>query len=180
MQQLFFVALVLPEELQAAVNVFKQDIHRRFGTEAALKVMPHLTLFPPFSFDSENKHLLEAGLKQAAQTASFFPVHLRHFNCFPPRTIFVAVEENRQLRMLEKATAAVFSDPQGINTKKDSRPFHPHVTIANRDWTPEQFTKAWEEYRMKKFDAVFIAEKISLLQLEGGKWKIVAEEKLLG
>lgn len=180
MQQLFFVALVLPEELQAAINVFKQDIHLRFGTKAALKVMPHLTLFPPFSFDAEKKRLLDAALKQAAQASSVFPVHLKHFNCFPPRTIFVALEENQQLRMLEKATVAVFSDPKGINAKKDSRPFHPHVTIANRDWTPDLFSKAWDEYRGKEFDAIFTAKTISLLQLENGKWKIVAEEKLSG
>jgi 2'-5' RNA ligase len=54
-----------------------------------------------------------------------------------------------------------------------ARPFHPHVTIAFRDLTKENFEQAWQHYSGKPFKESFAANSLSLLKLTGDGWIIL-------
>jgi 2'-5' RNA ligase len=55
----------------------------------------------------------------------------------------------RQWRvLLERGT------PQLLRKFPD-RPYHPHLTLAHRDVTPEQFRPIWNHFKDKSFDASF-------------------------
>jgi 2'-5' RNA ligase len=63
----------------------------------------------------------------------------------------------------------------GDSIKKDDRPFHPHITIANRDMKPARFEKAWEHFSNKEFTESFDTNSIFLLKLNDGKWNVIGE-----
>lgn len=56
--------------------------------------------------------------------------------------------------------------------------FKPHMTIAYRDLTPENFFQAWEEYKDKHFYDVFDVHTIYLLEHDWKKWNVIAMRKL--
>lgn len=172
MQQLYFVAVLAAEPAQSEVRRFMHDLHERFGTKAALKSPAHITLVPPFDFLPANENLLSEGLKMVAENLSSLHIQLNGFDSFPKQTIFVRVEEETQLQDLQKKAKSVFQKMPGNKSRPDTRPFHPHMTIGNRDWQEDDFDTAWNEYRDKLYKADFIAEKIHLLRLESGKWEI--------
>ena len=90
--------------------------------------------------------------------------------------IFAGVEENHQLGSLRKAVEDHFLKSFPDEIKPDDRPFHPHVTIANRDIKPGDFIKAWDHFKRQHFDEQFEASAISLLKLNPGKWNVIAEQ----
>ena len=58
--------------------------------------------------------------------------------------------------------------------KKEQRPFHPHITIANRDLAKKDFKKAWEYFAGLRYDTEFQADSISLLRHNNKEWEIAA------
>jgi 2'-5' RNA ligase len=87
------------------------------------------------------------------------------------------VEENHKLGSLRKAVGDHFIIPFHEEIKPDDHPFHPHVTIANRDIKPGDFNKAWNHFKRQVFDEQFEAATISLLKLNAGKWNVIAEQR---
>jgi 2'-5' RNA ligase len=61
---------------------------------------------------------------------------------------------------------------------KSDLEFKAHVTIAYKDLSSEMFSKAWQEYKHKTFDAVFDVEAFYLLQHDTKKWNIIATKSL--
>ncbi|MGZ5209988.1 MAG: RNA 2',3'-cyclic phosphodiesterase, partial [Kaistella sp.] len=56
--------------------------------------------------------------------------------------------------------------------------FHPHLTVAYRDLTFENFKKAWEEYEKKTFEDSFLVDKICLFKHDSQKWNLLSIKKL--
>lgn len=54
----FFVALVCPRPLQDRVNQLKIWVREQYGCRVPMNSPPHLTLIPPFWFDSQNEPLV--------------------------------------------------------------------------------------------------------------------------
>ncbi|HTL82109.1 MAG TPA: RNA 2',3'-cyclic phosphodiesterase [Bacteroidia bacterium] len=177
MTTLYFVASVVPAGLNEQISVFKNDLSRKFGTKAALKAPAHITLYSPFHYHPENESLLKEALKDCSGDISSFPVQLKNFSCFPPRVIFIGVEPSEELIRLQKKVKDRFMHVPEMKGRKEQE-FHPHMTIANRDWTEEQFDEAWEEYSAKEFTGSYQVDRIALLRLDEGKWNIIAETDL--
>jgi 2'-5' RNA ligase len=105
-------------------------------------------------------------------------VQLKDFSHFGDRVLFIQVKENSELTALKEQTETHFlQDFSGV-IKKDERPFNPHVTIANRDVSPSTFVKAWAHFAKETFESSFIADRVSILKLNSGKWDVIAEKKL--
>lgn len=164
---LYFIAIVAPDKVNRQVLQWKQYMLQQFNCKVALKSPAHITLVPPFSMRQEREEELVSILK----TIHFepFPIHLKNFDAFTPRVIFVHVEPSPTLEALKTAIENALA---GFPIKKEERPFHPHVTIANRDLEKKHFPAAWDHFSNIHYEAVFEANNISLLRHNGVQWEI--------
>lgn len=173
---MFFIAVLCSPDIDKKIQAYKLWMRDRFGCTVALKSSAHITLIPPFWLQNEKEQLLIDTIHSFQTTITPFNIHLQQFAHFSNRVIFAAVEENHQLGSLRKAVENHFIQLFHVEIKPDDRPFHPHVTIANRDIKPGDFIKAWDHFKRQSFDEQFHASTISLLKLNPGKWNVIAEQ----
>ena len=58
------------------------------------------------------------------------------------------------------------------------RNFNPHLTVAYRDLTSENFEKAWEEYEDKDFKERFDVQKVGLYKHFNQRWNLISTKEL--
>jgi 2'-5' RNA ligase len=174
---MFYIAVLCSPEIDKKIQAYKLWMRDRFSCTVALKSSAHITLIPPFWLHTEKEQLLIESIHSFQTRIPPFNIHLQQFSHFSNRVIFAAVEENHQLGSLRKAVEDHFIQPFHNEIKPDDRPFHPHVTIANRDIKPGDFNKAWDHFKRQPFDEQFEANTISLLKLNPGRWNVIAEQR---
>lgn len=169
---LYFIAIVAPENINREILQFKNYMLAHFGCKVALRSPAHITLVPPFHMHNSHENELLNTIKKFGSTLHEFDVRLKDFNCFKPRVIYVDVVMTEILLKTKKA----FEDfllSEGWPIKRETRPFHPHVTIANRDLEKKDFTEAWDHFKNLRYDATFNVNGIDLLQSERAGWRVV-------
>ena len=92
---MYFIALVLPEELNQKVLQWKNLMHDRYNCKVGLKSPAHITLVPPFWMDEGKETSLLADIDSIATTISSFIIKTKNFSAFQPRTIFIDVERQK-------------------------------------------------------------------------------------
>lgn len=177
MKQLYFIALVLPEPYLSEISRIKHDLSKKYKTYSALKSPAHITLISPFFYAGDKEYELVKRLKDYASPVSPFTIEMNGFDCFPPRVVFIKPEPPAELALLYPSFNAYMKGFLPVS-KKFSPPFHPHITVANRDWSAFDFEKAWEEYKTREYRGKFTADTISLLKLKNKTWEILFEKKL--
>ena len=170
--QLYFVALLPDETIQHEVTDFKRQALERFGSGHALKSPPHITLVPPFQCPPHLQAALPVALAEAAAQLTPFPVYLRHFDHFGQRVIFVNVQPDSALLACQRAVANQFH--QSAEVQPDSRPFHPHMTVAFKDLKRSLFADAWRYFSGLSYERQFAAGALTLLRHTGQRWEIAA------
>jgi 2'-5' RNA ligase len=170
--ELYFIALVLPEALNQEILTYKNYMLEKYNCRVALKSPAHLTIIPPFWMEEEKEGPLMNDLSTFALAHFSFPLKTADFSCFKPRTIFIAVEPNEQLNELRKSADAFF-EKSPFPVRIDSRPFHPHITIATRDLYKKTFAEAWPYFEKIVFKKEWKAENISLLKHNKKNWDVV-------
>ncbi len=174
---MYYVAVLCPPAIDDKVQKHKLWMRDHFSCTVALKSAAHITLISPFWLKNESEQLLINTLQSFQTDKLPVEIQLRNFSHFSDRVISVAVDENQQLAVLHKETEDHFIQSFYGIIKPDGRPFHPHVTIANRDVKPGDFIKAWEHFGKEKFAESFQATAVSLLKLEQEKWNLLAEKQ---
>lgn len=167
----YFIAIVAPEEINQQVLEWKQYMLQHFNCKVALKSPAHITLIPPFIMPDTMQHELEEVLLKFAQEQPSFPIQLNNFAAFKPRVLYVHVQPNNQLNDLQ-ARLETYLLHIDFPIKKEDRPFHPHVTIANRDLQKDDFPRAWQYFQQLSYEVTFTANTISLLRHNGQIWEV--------
>lgn len=173
MLALYFIALVLPPPLDEQVKAWKLVMQRNFNCNAALKSPAHITLIPPFRLEENSEEDLTGFLDSFASRQQSFSTWTHHFAAFKPRTIFIDVKPSHQLTFLKKQLDQAILNKPEWNIKTDERPFHPHITIANRDLLKTDFAAAWQLVEKQEFIESWKAEGISLLKHNKKNWDVV-------
>jgi len=171
----YYIAIVAPPVVNEKVLEWKKYMQQQFGCKVALKSPAHITLVAPFHMLPEKEAALTAHLQQFSSGETSFTIQLRHFNAFRPRIIFVAVTQNPLLLALKERLDNFLLQLTDYAFKKEERPFHPHVTIANRDLDKKDFPRAWEHFRSMQYKTSFQADAISLLRHNKVHWEIAAK-----
>lgn len=169
---LYFIAITAPPEIDEQVLEYKQYMLDKFGCKVALKSPAHITLVPPFTLPDSERETLQHALKDFTSGCTDFTVELRNFAAFPPRVLYVDVTGNKPLQQLQAALEESLLR-LAFPVKKSTRPFHPHVTVANRDLDKQYFQQAWSHFKDQLFRADFPASGISLLKHNGSRWTTV-------
>jgi len=149
----------------------------QFGCVVALKSPAHITLIPPFWLEQEKETALQHTLQSLPINIDEAGINLQGFSHFNKRVLFIHVKENPALEEIRQQTEKHFIQMFGNSIKAGNRPFHPHITIANRDIKPSDFIKAWEYFVKKDFKEMFRVKSISLLKLGPDKWNVIGEKK---
>ena len=169
---MYFVAIVLPPELNQKILKHKEYMFDHFGSQVGLKSPAHITLIPPFWMEAEKERQLLNDLENVNYFQPF-PIQTNHFSAFQPKTIFIALSPNEQLDQLKKLVDGFFQNNEQYKIKTDSRPFHPHITIATRDLHKKDFTEAWPHFAERKFEEEWTVKGISVLRHNKKKWDVI-------
>lgn len=171
---LYFIAVVPHEKLAEKAKQFSKDFADRFNSVKSFKNFPHITIVKPFRFDENQESFLVGKFSEMTIKSPPFDLKLKDFGCFANRTnpvIFIKPEKTDELQKLYDEV-----QPQ-MNFHPISQ-FHPHLTVAYRDLTSDNFTKAWEEYQSKTFEDSFLVDKICLFKHYDGKWNLLKIKNL--
>lgn len=175
-ERLFFVALLPPQSIQEEVTQIKQYFATHYQSRHALKSPPHVTLQPPFKWEADQVARLEACLQSFTANSAPVPMILDGFSAFKPRVIFVNVLKTPELLTVQQQLAALLASTLGIvDPAAKTRSFSPHMTVAFRDLTRENFKVAWAEFAQQPIHHEFSVTHLTLLQHQGDRWTIFAE-----
>ena len=169
---LFFIAIVAPSNINQQVLEWKLYMQQRFLCKVALKSPAHITLIPPFTMPQTSQSEMGELLLSFAALRKSFPIHLKNLAAFKPRIIYVDVLPGIPLNELRTALETTLLQNNRFPIKKEERPFHAHVTIANRDLHKDDFPLAWQHFQQITYEASFTADAIALLRHNGQVWEI--------
>ncbi|MEH2222958.1 2'-5' RNA ligase family protein [Nostoc sp.] len=172
----FFIALLPPQDIQDYANEIKQYFADRYASSGALKSPPHITLQPPFEWADANLPRLEASLKEFANGQQPVAITLKGFDAFAPRVIYINVVRSQEFLTLQADLMAYTeSNLEIVDKVSKTRPFAPHLTVAFRDLTKQNFKAAWPEFENRQLHFEFTADKLTLLLHDGKRWNIKRE-----
>jgi len=174
---MYFVAILAPDDINCKALEWKHYMLENFGCRVAMRSPAHITLIPPFNMSANAENELIGKLAAFSKSRPLFSIHLKDFGSFPPRVIFVDVQQSAELTNI-KADLEQFLLQEAFAIKKDARPFHPHVTIANRDLDRTDLKTAWDHFKFLKYEVQFVADAVCLLRGEKEGWKSVARALL--
>ncbi|WP_207423668.1 2'-5' RNA ligase family protein [Desertivirga brevis] len=173
---LYLTAILLPSPLSEEIDDIRKEISSKYNVYAALKPPVHITLYRPLSIPLTTEKNLIQLLKPVAFMHNSFEQKLQNFDSFNNKTLFVHCVKQPILNNLQKDISAVFHknklDP---DENKSNSSFHPHITIAFRDVTPEIFIPLWAEYKNRKLKRSFTIDRFTLLRHDGKKWQALEE-----
>jgi 2'-5' RNA ligase len=173
---LFFIALIPDRELREKINIIKKDFSKRFESSRALKVYPHITLKAPFKCSESGKRELLDWFSEMVIQQKPFLIQLDGFGAFHNKNnpvIFVNPVINNELIKMQKELMLGFNSILPAYVHPVDLNFNPHITVAYRDLTPENFSVAWQEYKDKIFNGVFHVNAIHLLEHDRKKWNLI-------
>lgn len=175
-KHLFFIALLPPQEIQDYANGVKQIFAERYASRHAQKSPPHITLQPTFEWSLEALPHLEECLSKFASTQTPVPIVLSGYGAFVPRVIYINVLKTLGLLTLQKELMAHLEANLGIvDPVSKQRPFAPHMTVAFKDLTRQNFKAAWPEFQQQQLQFEFMASCLTLLVHDGQQWNVSAE-----
>lgn len=170
---LYFIAIVPPEPELTELWGLKHEFAEKYSVKAALKSPPHVTLHMPFRYREDREPRLFETLQESMKELPGFRLVLDGFGSFPPRVVYLQVEENSTLnelyRMIMKLMKTEFSI---FNAGYKDRPFHPHLTLAFRDVRKAVFNEIWEHVRNEPFRMEADISHVCLLKHNGSNWEV--------
>ena len=94
MMEMYFVAVVLPPELDDKVKVYKNWMKEKWNCKVGLKSPAHITIIPPFWMNADSENNLVNAIATISTTQQTFEMQTTGFDAFKPRTVFIAVAQN--------------------------------------------------------------------------------------
>lgn len=172
-KKLYFIAIFPHQQIIDEVQIFKRDLALHYENSKALKNEAHITLCPPFSREADWEEDIFRAFYDIDTHIAPFEIVLNGFGSFAnPKNpvIYIQPEDSEPLRILYQRVKAKFNF--------NNYSFNPHMTVAYRDLTWENYLKAWEVYNKKAYKTNFLVDKIILLRHDQ-QWVPIAEKKLI-
>lgn len=177
-----FVAVKIPAT-PSLVDVIREL--GRMGSSLKPVAADNLHLTLKFLGDTPESQIAEIGevVSRVATQAASFDIRLVGLGAFPnaqrPDVIWAGIESNETLRTL---AAALESNLEPLGFRRESREFHPHLTLARvKAKPPPSLFQLLADHPATDFGTVHIAS-VEFLQSElqrgGPKYTVVASAKL--
>ena len=167
---LYFVCILMPDQVGMEVTAIKEEIATKFGSSYALRTPPHITLIAPFEFPDEQIETVTQLQDEALWGYNAFDLQLKDFGAFGNRVMYINVVRNAMLDAIYTQVVKAYKQlGKNIDASKD---FNPHATIANRDLTQARFERAWPAFVNRQYNATFKVSEIHLLKHIEGRWQL--------
>jgi len=169
---LYFIALIPPSPFLEEAQTLKEYFRDQYHSKASLNSPPHITLHMPFQWKETKEEKLVKALSTFSSGKKNFSISFNDFSCFAPRVIYIDIKPSELLTTLQQELYRFCKVELNLfNAQYRDLPFHPHLTLAFRDLKKDQFLKAWQEFKERKFSGEFAIDKITLLKHDGKHWK---------
>ena len=171
-QQTHFIGVLLPEDITLTLEDCRRYMREAYGCKSGHATPIHVTLVPPFRLPDEytTEDLARAIETDILPKGLGFTAHIDNFDAFGDRTIFAkVVTDEKWVSLRDAVYGAVVKAAPGI-TKKDGRPFAPHLTVANRDIPAGVMTDALQVMNELKLVEDFPVDNVTIFERKGGKW----------
>lgn len=179
-KRMFFIALLPPQDIQDQITEIKEYFAQNYYTYKALNSPPHITLQSPFEWSLDDLPILTQCLESFAIYHDVIPITLSNFAAFPPRVIYIDVLKSPELLKLQSALSNHLETTLNmVDSRSKNRAFVPHLTVAFKDLTKQNFHKSWPEFKDKSLLFQFVATEITLLLHDQGQWQINHQFSLL-
>lgn len=165
--QLYSIALVPPKNIREEVLDFQRLAEKKFDSKVTLRSPVHITLVPPFNANPEELKQIIKKVTSNLKNHRPIATAIKGFYHFSNRTIMLEVNKNKSLDVLFTDIMLATSE---ITYNHSYSKFIPHITIANRDLSPEIFDKAYEYFSHIPYSRNFISEEVAIYVFEEGKW----------
>ncbi len=176
-QQTHFIGVLVPEDITETLESCRRYMNQKYGCKSGYGTPIHITLVPPFRLpDGHTTKELAAAIQRGVLADGFsgFDAHVNGFDAFGDRTIFAKVETSKAwVDLRDKVLSAVLTAVPGA-TKKDTRPFQPHLTVANRDIPAGASTEALQAFNELNLAEIFRIDNITVFERNGGRWQAAA------
>jgi len=170
---MYFIAIVLPQHLNEKVLKYKNMMLEKYNCKVGLKSPAHITIVPPFWMEEQKEERLITDINFLSNRLQPFIISTHNFSAFKPKTIFISLTSSEQLNQVKKTTDDFFKANSYYDMKIDTRPFHPHVTIATRDLYKKSFHEIWPWFTEKKFLEEWTVEGVSILRHNKKNWDVI-------
>jgi 2'-5' RNA ligase len=178
----YFIAVLPPQEMLDYANEVRQYFSDRYDSRKSFSSPPHVTLIPPFDWN-QNPESIQQALTTFAETTAAFPITLSGFGRFPQNVIYINVLKDEPLLTLQSRLTDHCRATLGLTSHYSNQPvdlpFVPHMTVAFRDLTTENFKNAWTEFESKPLGLSnqsdrtyqFLCDRLALLKHDGQVWQ---------
>lgn len=171
LDRLYYIALIPPQPIQDDVLEFQHIAETKFEHEVTLHSPPHITLIPPFNVSEDELKPLMEGISTALKdNHAPFEANINRFYHLHNRTIMLELYKNKELDSLFNDVMLAVS---AVTFNHNHSKFVPHITIANRDLSPDLFDKAFTYFSHIPYSRSFMCNEVVLFHFKDGKWKIV-------
>lgn len=167
---LFLIAIVPPADICEDVRHMKELMKARFQASHAIKLPAHITVQRPFFVEENQADFLDFQLQKFAEFQKEFLVKMRDFGSFPPRVVFVAIENHEPLIYFNQQLQVALPDEVFQNTKERQLSIHPHITLATRDLHQNNYQEAFQFFKAKHYRNRFTANQFTLFRHDGKIW----------
>ena len=177
-QQTHFIGVLVPKELSNALTDCRTWMHEQYGCKSGYGTPIHITLVPPFHLDDSFTTKQVVTSVQSAICnfhATEFDANVKGFASFGDRTLFAKVLPSPQWTPLRDAVLNELLTTCPGCTKKDTRPFTPHLTIANRDIPLHAAEAALAHFSAFDLEATFPVNTICVFVRKNGSWISIDE-----
>ncbi|MBC7451983.1 MAG: 2'-5' RNA ligase family protein [Cytophagales bacterium] len=169
--------MIPDESILNEIWAMKLQCTEKYQTRTALRSPPHLTLLPPFHYNESEEKTLYEQLANSCNGILPFRIQLNGYNTFPSKVLYVQPVFNPILSSLQKSVEETFYKEYQPFAQKI---FHPHITIAFRDWDQALFEQAAKAYSDKHYDALWKVCNVSVLKHNGKEWQEIYQYRLPG
>ncbi len=172
-QQTHFIGVLASEDITATLEDCRRYMNEAYGCRSGHSTPIHVTLIPPFRLPQEysTEDLALAIEKEVLPKNLGFTAKVNNFDAFGDRTIFAKVEHDPRWATLHDAVfSSVIKAAPGC-TKKDQRPFTPHLTVSNRDIPAGVTSNALEVMNELNLVEDFPVNNITIFERKGSRWE---------
>lgn len=171
-QQTHFIGVLLPEDITLTLEDCRRYMREAYGCKSGHATPIHVTLVPPFRLPEEysTEDLARAIENEVLPKGLGFTGHIDNFDAFGDRTLFAKVVPDKKWVALRDAVyGAVLKASLGC-TKKNARPFQPHISCSNRDIPAGFMTDALQVMNELNLVEDFPVDNVTIFERQGGKW----------
>ncbi len=174
MQQTHFAGVLPPEHISLTLQNCRRYMNEKYGCKSGHSTPIHVTLIPPFCLPKEfsSKDLTDSLEEKIfhINDSLAFTAAVDGFSAFADRTIFAKVVPSEEwVRLRDLVLSSVLSVASSC-TKKDKRPFQPHLTVANRDIPEGASTKALQVLSELNLKEEFLVDNVTVFERKANQW----------